>query len=141
MSIQSPSFAQTSQAAESARPHVGLFVTCLVDLFRPSVGFAALKLLEDAGCAVSVPQSQTCCGQPAYNSGDRADTAAIAKATIGGGVEHKFTEAFSLKAELFYVDLEDTKIKVTDPVFPGNQIDYHFDNDLVIGRIGLNYAF
>lgn len=82
MSIQSPSFAQTSQAAESARPHVGLFVTCLVDLFRPSVGFAALKLLEDAGCAVSVPQSQTCCGQPAYNSGDRADTAAIAKATI-----------------------------------------------------------
>lgn len=60
---------------------------------------------------------------------------------IGGGVEHKFTEAFSLKAELFYVDLEDTKIKVTDPVFPGNQIDYHFDNDLVIGRIGLNYAF
>ena len=51
-------------------PRVGLFVTCLVDLFRPSVGFAAVKLLEDAGCVVSVP-SQTCCGQPAFNSGDR----------------------------------------------------------------------
>ena len=52
-------------------PRVGLFVTCLVDLFRPSVGFAAVKLLEQAGCSVEVPASQTCCGQPAYNSGDR----------------------------------------------------------------------
>jgi L-lactate dehydrogenase complex protein LldE len=56
---------------------VGLFVTCLVDLFRPSVGFAAAKLLEDAGCKVFAP-SQTCCGQPAYNSGDRATTKALA---------------------------------------------------------------
>ena len=51
---------------------VALFVTCLVDLFRPSVGFAAVKLLEEAGCTVEVPPLQTCCGQPAYNSGDRA---------------------------------------------------------------------
>lgn len=61
---------------------VGLFVTCLVDLFRPSVGFAAVKLLEDAGCEVYVPVSQTCCGQPAWNSGDKADTADIAKEVI-----------------------------------------------------------
>ena len=65
-----------------ASPRVGLFVTCLVDLFRPSVGFAAVKLLEDAGCRVAVPRTQTCCGQPAYNSGDRADAAAIAKQVI-----------------------------------------------------------
>lgn len=64
------------------RPRVGLFVTCLVDLMRPSVGFAAVKLLEEAGCEVEVPRAQTCCGQPAYNSGDRADTAAIAASTI-----------------------------------------------------------
>ncbi len=61
---------------------VGLFVTCLVDLFRPSVGFAAAKLLEEAGCEVYVPVSQTCCGQPAWNSGDKADTADIAKDVI-----------------------------------------------------------
>ena len=61
---------------------VGLFVTCLVDLFRPSVGFAAVKLLEDAGCKVEVPALQTCCGQPAYNSGDKADTKAIARQVI-----------------------------------------------------------
>ena len=63
-------------------PRVGLFVTCLVDLFRPSVAFAALKLLEDAGCTVEVPEAQTCCGQPAYNSGDRGDTRAIARGVI-----------------------------------------------------------
>lgn len=49
---------------------MGLFATCLVDLFRPTVGFAAAKLLEDAGCEVIVP-AQTCCGQPAFNAGDR----------------------------------------------------------------------
>ena len=59
------------------RARVGLFVTCLVDLFRPTIGFAAVKLLEEAGCTVEVPRAQTCCGQPAYNSGDRADAKAI----------------------------------------------------------------
>ncbi|GLQ39053.1 hypothetical protein GCM10007908_26730 [Rhizobium albus] len=63
-------------------PRVGLFVTCLVDLFRPSVGFATIKLLESAGCTVDVPRAQTCCGQPAYNSGDRKDTADIARQVI-----------------------------------------------------------
>ena len=65
-----------------ASPHVGLFVTCLVDLFRPTVGFATVSLLEKAGCRVSVPSAQTCCGQPAYNSGDRTDSQAIARQTI-----------------------------------------------------------
>ena len=57
---------------------VALFVTCLVDLIRPTIGFAAVKLLEAAGCTVEVPRAQTCCGQPAYNSGARADAKAIA---------------------------------------------------------------
>jgi L-lactate dehydrogenase complex protein LldE len=61
---------------------VGLFVTCLADLMRPSVAFAAVKLLQDAGCTVVVPQAQTCCGQPALNSGDSADARAIAKRVI-----------------------------------------------------------
>lgn len=64
------------------RPRVGLFVTCLVDLFRPAVGFAAVKLLEEAGCDVAVPGMQTCCGQPAFNSGDNADAAELARRTI-----------------------------------------------------------
>lgn len=64
------------------RPRAGLFVTCLVDVMRPSIGFAAAKLIEAAGCEVVVPVGQTCCGQPAYNSGDRASTTAIARSTI-----------------------------------------------------------
>ena len=72
----------TSVTAPQQQPSVGLFVTCLVDLFRPNVGFAAIKLIEDAGCRVEVPAAQTCCGQPAYNSGDRRDAAAIARQVI-----------------------------------------------------------
>lgn len=69
---------------------VALFVTCLVDLFRPAVGFAAAKLLEEAGCTVEVPLEQTCCGQPAYNSGDRADARDIAARNIAllAGYDH-----------------------------------------------------
>lgn len=66
----------------NSKPRVGLFVTCLVDLFRPTVGFAAIRLIEQAGCTVEVPAAQTCCGQPAYNSGDRKDARAIAENTI-----------------------------------------------------------
>jgi L-lactate dehydrogenase complex protein LldE len=61
---------------------VALFVTCLVDLMRPRIGFAAIELLEAAGCEVEVPATQTCCGQPAWNSGDRAAAAALAKKVI-----------------------------------------------------------
>jgi L-lactate dehydrogenase complex protein LldE len=67
--------------AVQAGKRVGLFVTCLVDLIRPSVGFAAIKLLEDAGCIVEVPR-QSCCGQPAFNSGDRVTARAIAEEVI-----------------------------------------------------------
>jgi L-lactate dehydrogenase complex protein LldE len=74
MSEQAPAAAQ--------KPiRVGLFATCLVDLFRPRVGFAAAKLLEDAGCVVEVPQ-QTCCGQPAFNSGDRSTARELAAQAI-----------------------------------------------------------
>src|SRR5215471_4887256 len=61
---------------------VGLFVTCLIDLMRPSIGFAAIELLEAGGAQVFVPLSQTCCGQPAYNSGDRADAKALAAKVV-----------------------------------------------------------
>lgn len=61
---------------------VALFVTCLVDLMRPRIGFAAIRALEAAGCDVIVPEGQTCCGQPALNSGDRDHAAALAKQTI-----------------------------------------------------------
>jgi L-lactate dehydrogenase complex protein LldE len=61
---------------------VGFFVTCLVDLMRPSIGFAAIELLEAGGADVYVPPTQTCCGQPAYNSGDRSDARALAAKVV-----------------------------------------------------------
>ena len=100
--------AQTPSPA--AGPTVGLFATCLVDLMRPVVGFASVKLLEDAGCQVFVPKAQTCCGQPTFNSGDVPDTADIARGVIenfeefdyvvvpsgscGGMIKHHYTEVF-----------------------------------------------
>jgi L-lactate dehydrogenase complex protein LldE len=91
---------------------VGLFVTCLVDLIRPAVGFAAVKLLTGAGCTVEVPR-QTCCGQPAFNSGDRRTTRAIAEQVIAAFEPYDYVVAPSgscagmLKAhypELFHGD-------------------------------------
>ena len=92
------------------RPRVALFVTCLVDLHRPTVGFAAIRLLEQAGCQVEVPRAQTCCGQPAYNAGDRAtardlaadildafsgyDYVVVPSGSCGGMISHHFAGLF-----------------------------------------------
>ncbi|SFI24756.1 (Fe-S)-binding protein [Albimonas pacifica] len=68
--------------SEGEKPRVALLATCLVDLFRPSVGFAAAKLLADAGCDVRVPPNQTCCGQPAWNAGDSRGARRLARRVI-----------------------------------------------------------
>lgn len=81
---------------------VALFVTCLVDMFRPTVGFATLKLLEEAGCAVEVPAAQTCCGQPAWNSGDKATAKRIAQQVIAAfeGYDHVVAPSGSCAAQI-----------------------------------------
>lgn len=68
-------------------------MTCLVDLYRPNVGFASIALLEQAGCEVIVPESQTCCGQPAYNSGDQTGTRKLAQSTINAFAEFDYVVA------------------------------------------------
>ena len=70
-----------SEPRAGRKGRVALFATCLVDLFRPEVGFAAVRLLERAGYAVEVP-AQGCCGQPNFNSGDRSGAGAIAAGVI-----------------------------------------------------------
>ena len=78
----SPTWLVSNMASNRSR--VALFVTCLVDLHRPTIGFAAIRLLEQAGCQVEVPRAQTCCGQPAYNSGDRATARDLAECVLDG---------------------------------------------------------
>src|SRR6516225_3392975 len=79
-----------SQTIPPSKPRVALFVTCLVDLHRPTIGFSAIRLLERAGCQVEVPRAQTCCGQPAYNTGDRATTRDLAMGILDafGGYDY-----------------------------------------------------
>src|SRR5438128_8380172 len=83
----------SEQALSPSPARVALLVTCLVDLFRPSVGFAAAKLLEQASCTVEVPRAQTCCGQPAYNSGDRANAKAIALRVFDAFASYEYVVA------------------------------------------------
>ena len=65
--------------SHEARPkRVSLFATCLVDQFYPEVGESAVRVLERLGVEVDVPKKQTCCGQPAYNSGYWPDARAVA---------------------------------------------------------------
>ena len=80
-------------SSPARQPRVGLFVTCLVDLFRPNVGFAALELLQRAGFDVVIPSQQTCCGQPAYNNGDARDAREIAKQVIDVFAGYDYTVA------------------------------------------------
>jgi L-lactate dehydrogenase complex protein LldE len=75
----------------ATRPRVALFVTCLVDLYRPNVGFSAIRLLEEAGCQVEVPAAQTCCGQPAYNTGDRRTAQDLARPVIDAFLPYDYT--------------------------------------------------
>ena len=60
-------------------PTVALFVTCLVDNLAPGVGVAAVRLLEAAGCDVEFPAAQSCCGQPAINTGEPEAAARLAR--------------------------------------------------------------
>jgi len=66
-----------------SRPaNVYFFATCLVDLFLPDAGLDAVSLIEAEGVAVHVPTGQSCCGQPAYSSGQRAEAMAVASAQL-----------------------------------------------------------
>src|SRR5574341_1232705 len=58
---------------------VALFVTCLVDLFYPELGEATVQVLRQQGVEVQFPKDQICGGQPVFNSGFRADAAAVAR--------------------------------------------------------------
>jgi L-lactate dehydrogenase complex protein LldE len=58
---------------------VSLFVTCMVDMLYPDTGMSTVQVLEHLGCTVEFPMGQTCCGQPAFNSGYQEDARAVAR--------------------------------------------------------------
>jgi L-lactate dehydrogenase complex protein LldE len=103
-------------------PRVALFATCLVDAIRPQIGFAALALLEQVNCVVEVPMGQTCCGQPALNSGDQDGTRKIAKRNIKllSGFDHVVVPSGSCAATIKkdYPDLFEA-----DPVWHAKAVD------------------
>ena len=147
------------------RPTVGLFVTCLVDTMRPAVGFAAVKLLQNAGCDVVVPAAQTCCGQPAMNSGDRSDAKALARRVIdafervdyvvapsgscAGTIKTHYPELFDDEPEMAgaVARLAERTWELTSfltTVMKVDQLDGHYDgvityHELVLGAAGIGH--
>ena len=99
---------------------VGLFVTCLVDLVRPNIGFAAIKLLEVAGCEVIVPANQTCCGQPGYNSGAREVAKTLAKKVLAEfrGCDYVVAPSGSCSGQM--------KVHVSEDLFKGESEEGEF---------------
>jgi len=63
--------------------HVYFYGTCLIDLYYPNAGMASIKLLQDSGVNVIYPPAQSCCGQPAYNSGYRDEALDVVAAQLG----------------------------------------------------------
>ncbi|GAB7548667.1 (Fe-S)-binding protein [Cupriavidus sp. CuC1] len=130
---------------------VGLFATCLVDLMRPEIGFSVLKLLEKAGFEVMVPEAQTCCGQPAYNSGERTasrdlaekflrefemfDYVVIPSGSCGGMVLHHYADLLGDDPELNgrYEGLRSRVFELTDFLVNVAKLD-EFDSRFA-GRI------
>jgi L-lactate dehydrogenase complex protein LldE len=61
---------------------VSLFIPCFIDQFYPHVGVSMVKVLERLGCEVDYPEGQTCCGQPAFNSGYWDEARAVAEHSL-----------------------------------------------------------
>ena len=60
-------------------PRVSIFVTCIVDQLFPNVGLAMAEVLERLGYEIDFPEQQTCCGQPAFNTGYREEARSVAR--------------------------------------------------------------
>ena len=78
----STSLARPDMSDAVDRGPVQLFVTCIVDVFYPDVGRAVVRVLEGRGFTVEFPEDQTCCGQPAFNTGHRGEARSMAEHTI-----------------------------------------------------------
>ncbi|MEU3077183.1 (Fe-S)-binding protein [Streptomyces laurentii] len=81
---------------------VALFVTCVNDALYPATGVATVRLLERLGVTVDFPAAQTCCGQPQFNTGYRAETAPLVRRTVRAfeGYEYVVTPSGSCAAML-----------------------------------------
>jgi L-lactate dehydrogenase complex protein LldE len=90
---------------------VALFITCLADQFYPTVGEAAVKVLRRLGVEVAFDPAQTCCGQPAFNTGYRAEARQVAMRTLdlfaGSGADYVVSPSGSCTSmmRVFYREL------------------------------------
>src|SRR5690625_1690189 len=95
--------------------NVSLFDTCLGDLFYVNASRATVEILERLGCEVDFPLAQTCCGQPAYNSGYEQETKKVAKHMIEVFEHSKYVVCPSGSCAFMFHTYED--LLADDPVW------------------------
>jgi L-lactate dehydrogenase complex protein LldE len=105
-----------------AKPRVSLFITCVVDQIFPNVGIAMADVLERVGYELDVPEAQTCCGQPAFNSGYREEARAVAKhfRDVFANSEYVVVPSGSC-ASMIAHHFADLKVEVAPKVFEFSQ--------------------
>lgn len=132
-----------------------LFITCLVDTFFPQVGESMVRVLERLGVDVRFPEEQTCCGQPAFNSGYRADAKAVAErfvsvfgeALSGGEDEESYvvcpSGSCTTMVKVFYEELFHNEPTMLDKLRRITDRTYEFSEFLVkvVGKtdVGARY--
>ena len=92
---------------------VALCVTCLVDQILPEVGVATVQLLRRAGYLVDFPESQTCCGQPFFNSGFRGEAVDLAKRALQLAAKTYELSEFLVRYAKWKPDQVSNRLKLT----------------------------
>ena len=122
---------------------VYLFVTCLVDTFFPGVGEGMVKVLDRLGVEVEFPAGQTCCGQPAFNSGYREDALAVAERFVsifgealeGSGDEEPYivcpSGSCTTMIKVFYKELFANQPVLLDKLSAITERTYEFSEFLI----------
>jgi len=131
----------------SKKIKVSLFITCLVDILFPQVGVSMVKVLKRLGVEVDFPEEQTCCGQPAFNSGFRQDAKVLAKRFISIFSQDGFivspSGSCTSMVRVFYKELFHDDQKMLDVVNILSSRTYEFSEFLVnvlkVDDVGATY--
>jgi len=131
----------------SKKIKVSLFITCLVDILFPQVGVSMVKVLKRLGVEVDFPEEQTCCGQPAFNSGFRQDAKVLAKRFISIFSQDGFivspSGSCTSMVRVFYKELFHDDQKMLDVVDILSSRTYEFSEFLVnvlkVDDVGATY--
>lgn len=119
---------------------IAFFPGCMVDMFYPEVGMAAVKLLERLGCEVELPEEQTCCGQMFLNSGYKEDTKVFARQIVDA--YEGYDTIVSLSGSCMYAMMHDyVDVLADDPMYRDRHAkmanNFYELTDFIVNKLGV----